>query len=114
MLSWKRCNIICETPQPSMRRHLLVLLCSKSCVDRIEAIRVFGTSAGVVWRRLQSYCGTYEWSVRARSGRSPSVPFFPGQTTKDKGHAGITPYGPCETVLLGPPEIPSRGAYCTG
>jgi len=25
---------------------------------------------GVVWRRLQSYCGTYEWSVRANSGRS--------------------------------------------
>src|ERR1700722_475632 len=37
-------------------------LCLKSCVDRIEAIRVFGTSAGVVWRWLQSYCGTYEWS----------------------------------------------------
>jgi hypothetical protein len=29
---------------------------------------------------------------------------------KTKGHAGITPHGLCETVSLGPPEIPSRGA----
>jgi hypothetical protein len=27
-----------------------------------------------------------------------------------KGHAGITPHGLFETVSLGPPEIPPRGA----
>jgi hypothetical protein len=42
-----------------------------------------------------------------RSGRSPRVPIY-GQTIKDKGHAGITPHGLCETVPLGPPEIASR------
>ncbi len=38
-------------------------------------------------------------------------PYLYGQTIKKpKGHAGITPHGLCETVPLGPPEIPSRGA----
>jgi hypothetical protein len=37
-------------------------------------------------------------------------PYLYGQTIKTKGHAGITPHGLCETVPLGPPEIPSRGA----
>jgi hypothetical protein len=33
---------------------------------------------------------------------------------KQKGHAGIAPHGLCETAPLGPPEIPSRGAWCAG
>jgi hypothetical protein len=32
------------------------------------------------------------------------------QINRKKGHAGITPHGLSETVPLGPPEIPSRGA----
>jgi hypothetical protein len=31
---------------------------------------------------------------------------------RQKDHAGITPHGLCETVPLGPPEIPSRGTWC--
>jgi len=36
-------------------------------------------------------------------------PYQYGQTIKKtKGHAGITPHGLCETVPLGPPEIPAH------
>jgi hypothetical protein len=44
---------------------------------------------------------------------APEAALYPEslrQTIKNKGHAGITPHGLCETVPLGPPEIPSRGA----
>ena len=51
--------------------------------------------------------------TNGRFAPEPAVdpePYFHRQTIQTKGHAGITPHGLCETVPLGPPEIPSRDA----
>src|SRR6266478_773809 len=70
--------------------------------------------------------GSYDFRLlqqyrhKADIGDLPDVRFAPeaavhpeslsvrSDNKKTKGHAGITPHGLCETVPLGPPEIPSR------
>jgi hypothetical protein len=58
--------------------------------------------------------GRHERLLCAQKRPFTQSPYFTVRQQKTKGHAGFKPHGPHETVPPGPPEIPSRGAWCAG